>query len=209
MAIVSDGSTDGTDEIIQDGAARYPWIRYVRCPAHAERHFAAKARAFSAGYAAVGTIPHDVVGNLDADLSFGPIPCSSSWAGSPRTTGSAWPACLSSNRPGRATTTGSRTSSMCREPASSSGVSALSDRRVQAHRGRRHRLAGRHDGTDDGLEDEDLHGKKSAHHRQIGTGQTNRLSALYRQGAKDFYLGNHPLWQLFRALYQTRNRRMG
>ena len=69
-AIVSDGSTDRTDEIIRDYASRHAWIRYLRRPEHADRQFAAKAQAFAAGHAAVNPIPHDVVGNLDADLSF-------------------------------------------------------------------------------------------------------------------------------------------
>jgi glycosyltransferase involved in cell wall biosynthesis len=66
--IVSDGSTDRTDEIIRDHAARFAWIRYVRRPEHADRQFAAKALAFREAYAVEGRI----VGNLDADLSFGP-----------------------------------------------------------------------------------------------------------------------------------------
>jgi hypothetical protein len=44
------------------------------------------------------------------------------------------------------------------------------------------------------------------HHRKIGTGGSTRLGFLYRQGAKEYYLGNHPLWQVFRTLYQMKHR---
>jgi GT2 family glycosyltransferase len=67
--IVSDGSTDGTDEVVRDYAARYDWIELVRIPERRERHFAGKAHAFNAGYARMAGLAHDVVGNLDADVS--------------------------------------------------------------------------------------------------------------------------------------------
>lgn len=49
--IVSDGSTDGTDEIVQRYAAEHPWIELLRMPERRDRQFAAKAHAFNAGYA--------------------------------------------------------------------------------------------------------------------------------------------------------------
>ena len=49
--IVSDGSTDGTVEIVQKYLAAYDWIELVRLPERAQRHFAGKASAFNAGYA--------------------------------------------------------------------------------------------------------------------------------------------------------------
>ena len=47
--IVSDGSTDGTDDIVRKYAADYSWIELVRMPERAERHFAGKVYAFNAG----------------------------------------------------------------------------------------------------------------------------------------------------------------
>lgn len=70
--IVSDGSTDRTDEIVQRYAARHDWIHFMRAPDRQERHFGGKVASFTAGYACVRDIPHDVVGSLDADLSFAP-----------------------------------------------------------------------------------------------------------------------------------------
>ena len=68
--IVSDGSTDGTDDIVKSYMARHPWIELVRMPERSERHFAGKVHAFNAGYARVREIENDVIVSLDADVSF-------------------------------------------------------------------------------------------------------------------------------------------
>ena len=68
--IVSDGSTDGTDEIVTRYMADHPWIELARMPERSERHFAGKVYAFNAGYARVADLDYDVIGNLDADVSF-------------------------------------------------------------------------------------------------------------------------------------------
>src|SRR5271166_3066755 len=68
--IVSDGSTDGTDDIVKKYAADHPWIELVRMPERRERHFAGKVHAFNAGYAKVRDLDYDVIGNLDADITF-------------------------------------------------------------------------------------------------------------------------------------------
>jgi glycosyltransferase involved in cell wall biosynthesis len=67
--IVSDGSTDGTDDVVKEYAARYDWIELVRTSERRERHFAGKVEAFNAGYARTAGVAHDVLGNLDADVS--------------------------------------------------------------------------------------------------------------------------------------------
>ena len=68
--IVSDGSTDGTDEIVTKYTSDNPWIELVRMPERRERNFAGKAHAFNAGYAKISDLDHDVIGNLDADVTF-------------------------------------------------------------------------------------------------------------------------------------------
>jgi biofilm PGA synthesis N-glycosyltransferase PgaC len=47
--IVSDGSTDGTDEIVSKYAAEHRWMELIRMPERAERNFAGKVHAFNAG----------------------------------------------------------------------------------------------------------------------------------------------------------------
>src|ERR1039458_9171760 len=68
--IVSDGSTDRTDEIVSRYAGRHPWLQLLRMPDHRDRQFAAKANCFNAGYALLKETPYDIVGNLDADITF-------------------------------------------------------------------------------------------------------------------------------------------
>jgi len=48
--IVSDGSTDGTDQIVQQYAQLHPWIELLRLEGGEGRNFARKARAFSSGF---------------------------------------------------------------------------------------------------------------------------------------------------------------
>jgi glycosyltransferase involved in cell wall biosynthesis len=68
--IVSDGSTDRTDAIVRTQATRHPWIRFIRRPEHEERHFAAKVRCFNSGYETLAGETYDIIGNLDADITF-------------------------------------------------------------------------------------------------------------------------------------------
>ena len=68
--IVSDGSTDGTDQIVQEYVERHPWIELLRLASGGPQRRAGKARAFDAGYERLRDVPYDIVGNLDADLSF-------------------------------------------------------------------------------------------------------------------------------------------
>src|SRR5208283_817029 len=67
--IVSDGSTDATNDIVSKYIAEQPWIELVSMPERRERHFAGKVFAFSAGSASVKDLNYEVIGNLDADVS--------------------------------------------------------------------------------------------------------------------------------------------
>jgi hypothetical protein len=44
------------------------------------------------------------------------------------------------------------------------------------------------------------------HHRKIGTAQHGKLKSRYRDGALDYALGGHPLWEVFRTAYQMTRR---
>src|SRR5881628_2098515 len=65
--IVSDGSTDGTDEIVENYTRQHPWIELLRMPNRKERNFAGKAHAFNAGYERLRNQDYDLIGNLDGD----------------------------------------------------------------------------------------------------------------------------------------------
>lgn len=70
--IVSDGSTDRTDAIVQQYSARYPFVQLYRMPKRHERSFAAQVDAINAGYQQLRHLEFDFVGNVDADISMEP-----------------------------------------------------------------------------------------------------------------------------------------
>ena len=69
--IVSDGSTDRTDEIVMAYAETHSFIRLVRRDS-ARRNFGNKVHAFRAGYDTLHDVPYDFIGNLDADIELPP-----------------------------------------------------------------------------------------------------------------------------------------
>ncbi len=76
--IVSDGSTDGTDEAILSASARHPWIEFARqekCPEDAgrlEKVTIAQARAMALALEKFRALPYAFLGNLDADVALPP-----------------------------------------------------------------------------------------------------------------------------------------
>ena len=70
--IVSDGSTDGTDEVVRGAATAHPWIRLLPLPPRAQRSFAAVVHATDAGVGALGVEDYSYVGLLDSDVRFQP-----------------------------------------------------------------------------------------------------------------------------------------
>ena len=70
--IVSDGSTDRTDKIVEKYESEHDFIQLVKADHTESRNFGSKVSAFNAGYDALGTMQYDFIGNIDADISFEP-----------------------------------------------------------------------------------------------------------------------------------------
>jgi poly-beta-1,6-N-acetyl-D-glucosamine synthase len=71
--IVDDGSTDGTAKILDDCAARYPWITAVHRPDRGFRKSGGGVvEAFYHGYGALSLNEWDFIVKFDGDLSFEP-----------------------------------------------------------------------------------------------------------------------------------------
>lgn len=68
--IVSDGSTDNTDTIIQSYCKDYSFIKYKRNESPALKNFSSKVNAFNIGLKALDALDYSFIGNLDADISF-------------------------------------------------------------------------------------------------------------------------------------------
>lgn len=71
-AIVSDGSTDRTDQIVQDYAARHPFVQLIQNRAKHARNFAAQVLAINIGCSYLQSRDYQFIGNVDADVTFEP-----------------------------------------------------------------------------------------------------------------------------------------
>lgn len=67
--IVSDNSTDRTDQIVQSYAEKYDFIRLLRVAKKPGHNFGAKVIALHQGEELLREVPYDFIGNLDADIS--------------------------------------------------------------------------------------------------------------------------------------------
>ncbi|HLJ78639.1 MAG TPA: glycosyltransferase family 2 protein [Acidobacteriaceae bacterium] len=201
--IVSDGSTDGTDDIVRGYSSDHPWIELLRMPERKERHFAGKVHAFQAAYTHLSVLDFEVVGNLDGDVSFEPDHFEYlvgqmaehpelGVAGAPFREGSfqydfrfsnienVWGGCQLFRR-------------RCFEDIGGymplkggciDHVAVLSARQR-------------------GWQTRTFPERVCLHHRPMGTALHGGLKAKFRLGAKDYSVGNHPVWQIARSLYQT------
>jgi glycosyltransferase involved in cell wall biosynthesis len=70
--IVSDGSTDRTDEIVNDYACRHNFIRLHRITEDHPRNFVAQVHAINAGFSELRPLAFEFIGNLDADITLEP-----------------------------------------------------------------------------------------------------------------------------------------
>ena len=201
--IVSDGSTDGTDEIVKNYAAVHSWIELVRMPERQERHFAGKVHAFNAGFSRMKDLDFQVVGSLDGDMSFEPdyfFFLLERLASDPTLGLVGTPFKENSNE-----SYDYRFVSI----EHVSGACQLFRRKCFEAIGGYMAVKG---GSIDhiavitsrmkGWKTRTFPEKVSYHHRPMGTAQRSVLTARFMFGAKDYAMGSHPLWELFRTVYQ-------
>lgn len=205
--IVSDGSTDRTDEIVKRYVAEHPWIELLRMPERCERHFAGKAHSFNAGYAAVRDLPYEVIGSLDGDLSFDE-------------TYFAFLLQRLAENPALGlvgTPFQERSGEMYDYRFSS--VANVSGACQLFRRACFEAIGGYVPLTEGGIDHvaqvtarmkgwktRTFTEKVTHHHRKMGTGRNRRWKVPFKQGIKDYVLGNHPVWELFRTMYQMAHR---
>jgi poly-beta-1,6-N-acetyl-D-glucosamine synthase len=70
--IVSDGSADGTDEIVKRYAAKYDFLELVRITEDHPRNFNAQLNAINLGFSHLADTRFAFVANLDADITLDP-----------------------------------------------------------------------------------------------------------------------------------------
>jgi biofilm PGA synthesis N-glycosyltransferase PgaC len=202
--IVDDGSTDKTPEIVGRYLAENPWIELVQMPQRRDRSFAAKVHAFNAGFERVRGLPYEVLGNLDADISFD---------------NDHFEFLLRkfSEDPGLGVAgTVFREEGYNSETDSFEGHKHVSGQCQLFRRQCWEEIGGyiphRAGGIDwiavttarmMGWKTESFREKSFLHYRHLGTAERSVLSSLFSYGEKDYYLGGHPVWQLFRVAYRT------
>jgi glycosyltransferase involved in cell wall biosynthesis len=207
--VVSDGSTDGTDSIVARYAARFPWMELVRMPAAEGRSFAAKVRCFNAGYARVRDVEYDIIGNLDADLSFGEDYFEflmGRFASAPELGVAGTPFIEGDDSYDYRFTNIEHVSGACQlfrrrcfediggyAPIPGGGIDwvAVTTARMK------------------GWQTRTFTERACVHLKGIGTGNGSQMGAWFRYGQKDYSLGNHPLWQVSRSLYQMTKKPYG
>jgi glycosyltransferase involved in cell wall biosynthesis len=200
--VVSDGSTDQTDDVVSAYLQEHDWIQLIRMPERRERSFAAKVDCFNAGLRAVGDLEFDVIGNLDADLSFAPDYFAflmARFAEEPRLGVAGTPFVENGAHYDYRFTNIEHVSGACQlfrrdcfadiggyVPIKGGGIDwvAVTTARMK------------------GWQTRTFTEKSCVHHRPMGTSSAGRLLGAFRQGRKDYYLGGHPIWQIFRSLYQ-------
>ena len=69
--IVSDGSTDKTNSIVEKYLSDHPYIHLLKSTGDNNRNFGSQVRAINKGYEIVKEMKYHFIGNLDADISFG------------------------------------------------------------------------------------------------------------------------------------------
>ena len=201
--IVDDGSTDGTAEIVEPYAKRYPWIELLRRPQHQNHNFAGKVHAFNAGLERVQSIDFDVIGNLDADLSFDPDYLEylmQKFEEDPKLGVAGTPFIENGYDSAKDSFEGQN---------HVAGGCQLFRRKCYSDIGGY--VANRAGGIDwiavttarmMGWRTRSFPEKRFHHYRHLGTAERNRLKATFSYGEKDYYLGNSPAWQLFRVGYR-------
>jgi glycosyltransferase involved in cell wall biosynthesis len=205
--IVSDGSVDGTDDIVRKYTTRYSWIQLIRMPERADRNFAGKVNAFNAGHRAVSDIPYEFIVNMDADVTLEPDYFefllgkmvenpSTGLGGTPFIEGTV-------QRYDYRFVSIEHVSGLCQmfrrqcfeaiggyTPVKGGGIDLIA---VVSARMK-------------GWQTRTFPGRSITHHRVMGTEQAYKLTVWYKNGIKDYTFGGHPAWQFFRSVYQMTNK---
>jgi len=202
--IVNDGSTDATASIVGQYLAKYDWIELVNLPTHRDRTFAAKVHAFEAGLEKVKNLGYQIIGNLDSDVSFDADYCE-----------------FLLNKFQEDPSLGVAGTIFREEGYSSAADSFEGQTHVaggcQLFRRRCFEEIGGYvpnkaGGIDwiavttarmTGWKTRSFREKSFFHYRTLGTAGRSPLASLFSYGEKDYYLGGHPLWELFRVTYRT------
>jgi hypothetical protein len=209
--IVSDGSTDGMDDLVRRCAEDHPWIELVRMPEHRDRSFAAKAVCFNTGFEHLRSASFDLIGNLDADITFDPDYLEflvGKFAENPRLGVGGTPFIEDASQPDNHSY-----AHRFADLQHVSGACQMFRRACLEELGGYTPIKG--GGVDwvavttarmKGWETRTFIEKTCFHHRKMGTASRNPLMARFQHGQEDYYVGQHPLWEILRGTFQMKSR---
>jgi glycosyltransferase involved in cell wall biosynthesis len=202
--VVDDGSSDRTAKMVESYVRRYPWIELLRRPQRPDRNFASKAHAVNAGLERVSSLQFDIMGNLDADVSFQPDYMEflmRKFSEDPELGVAGTPF----------TQKGDYDSSKDSFEGENYVAGPCQLFRYRCFQEIGGYVPNRAGGIDwiavmtarmKGWKVQCFREKRFHHHRTLGTAGKGRLRALFSYGEKDYYLGGSPVWQLFRVAYR-------
>lgn len=202
--ITDDGSTDRTAEIIEDYVVRFPWISLVRRVNRPDRHFTGKADAVNAAFKFLEPAQFDVIGNVDADVSFEPDLMEflmQKFSGDSQLGVAGVPYVEGSFDSARDSFEG--------ENFVAGQVQLFRRQCFQEIGGYTKSRAG---GVDwiavmtarmKGWKVRSFPEKRFVHHRLMSSAERGMLGAYFSYGQKDYYLGGSPVWEIFRAIYRA------
>ncbi len=201
--IVSDGSTDDTDVIVSRYLQAHPWMELVRRPPRETRNFAAKVEAFNIGLERIGNLAYEVIGNIDADVSF-----PADYFEYLLAKFEAWPELgVAGTHYLEGDFHSFHDSYISVEHVN--GQCQMFRRRCFEDIGGYVPMEG--GGIDwvavttarmRGWKTRSFDGRVFQHHRKMGTAGRGEVGARFHYGKKDYMLGSHPLWHLFRSGFQ-------
>jgi hypothetical protein len=180
-------------------------------PEHRDRQFANKANCFNAGYALLRETDYDVVGNLDADITFEPDYFEfllRQFEQTPKLGVAGTPFVEDASQRSQHTY-----AHRFAQLDHVSGACQLFRKQCFEEVGGYVPIKG---GAIDwiavttarmkGWQTRTFLEKTCLHHRKIGTGTDSRLMAHFRYGQKAYYVGGHPLWELLRGVFRMRTK---
>jgi poly-beta-1,6-N-acetyl-D-glucosamine synthase len=200
--IVSDGSTDRTDEIVKKYTAEHDWIELLRMPERKDRNFGGKVFSFNAGWDRVKGLNYDIIGNLDADMSFDADVFEvimNRFAENPKLGVGGVPFTEGKGTYDFRFSSVEHVSGACQmfrkecfdaiggyRPMKGGGIDVLAVLTARMK----------------GWQTRTFPERSCFHHRSMGSAKHSAAAISFKLGQKDYMLGRHPLWQLFRAVYQ-------
>ncbi len=203
--IVSDGSTDGTDDIIMKYQEENEFILLLRADGEKNRNFGSKVNAFNAGYAKLNDLDYDYIGCLDADVSFdkeyykniferfdlnSELGLAGGWIWD--IDGETFRESV--NSPDSVPGAVQMFRRKCFEDIG--GYFPLKKGGIDAYATVRARMSG--------WETRSFTELKVYHHRPMGTGKGSLLDSRFRQGIMEYSHGNHPLFELAKCILRIK-----